>query len=59
MVTIPKTITIDAIHDYVLARLGLKASQVLRDAVNSLIEKDTAAKEAANDWNRLHGPRKH
>jgi len=57
MVTIPKTITIDAIHDYVLMRLGLRASQVLRDAVNDLIEKNEDAKNAANDWNRLHGPK--
>ena len=57
MVTIPKTITIDAIHDYVLMRLGLRASQVLRDAVNDLIEKNEDAQNAAKDWNRLHGPK--
>ena len=57
MVTIPKTITIDAIHDYVLMRLGLKAFQVLRNVVNNLIEHNEDAQNAAKDWNRLHGPK--
>ena len=57
MATVPKTITIDVMHDYVLTRLNLKASQVLRDAINALIEKDSDAKIAVSDWNRLHGPK--
>lgn len=50
MTTIPKTITINEEHEFVLKRMGWGASEVFRTAMNDRIGKSEMAIKLLQEW---------